>query len=302
MVDLNEMLAFARVVARGSFSAAAREMGVPPSTLSRKVASLERRLDTRLLERTTRRLHLTETGALYYDRCRTIAQLVDEADDEVENLARSPRGLLRITAPTVLGQLYLGPLVTEYLSRYPDVRVEVVLAGRAMDLVAEGFDVGIRLVATEIVDSSLLMRRLGASTPMLCASPTYLASRGEPRSLQDLANHPIIGLGRVRPQFTWRFLDERGDTIPLPLEPRVQVNSTWLAREICRAGLGIALLPSFLADPDLASGLLTHVLPELAARSLDVCVVFPQSSRRSAKVRAFLEILYDYFTPGRPWR
>ena len=293
MADLNEMLAFARVVARGSFSAAARDMGVPPSTLSRKVAALEQRLGARLLERTTRRLRLTEAGALYYERCRQITELADDADSALEALTRSPRGILRVAAPPAWSQVFLAAPVAAYLSRYPQVRVELSVSAPGHELVAEGFDLAIRL-ASHLGDTSLVVRRLGISTPVPCASPAYVEAHGAPRSLDDLAGHTIIGLGRMRTQFMWRFLDEQGDAIPLPLEPRVQVNSAWLARDLCRTGIGVALLPSFLAKPDIACGRLVRLLPEMAPRPLDVYVLFPPGSQGAAKVRAFLDVLYEH--------
>jgi LysR family transcriptional regulator for bpeEF and oprC len=297
VIDLNEMLVFARVVGRGSFSAAARELGVPPSTLSRKIGALEQRLGTPLLERTTRRLRLTEAGALYYERCRQIAELAGEADAAVEGLTQSPRGLLRVAAPPAWSQAFLAEPVAEFVARHPEVRVEIVMSS---ELAADGFDLAIR-IAPSIDDTSLMVRRLGASTPVPCASPEYVAAHGTPDSLDDLFQHAIIGLGRARAQFAWRFLDEDGQAIPLPLQPRVQVNSAWMARELCRAGVGIALLPSFLAGPDLDAGTLVRVLPEVASRPLDVYVVFPPSAGSTAKVRAFLYMLYEHFAANPPW-
>jgi DNA-binding transcriptional LysR family regulator len=297
VTDLNEMLVFARVVTRGGFSAAAREMGVPTSTVSRKIAALEQRLGTRLLERTTRRLHLTEAGALYYERCQQIVELADDADAAVEGLTQSPRGLLRVAAPPAWSQAYLAAPVAAFTARHPHVRVEIVVSS---ELASEGFDLAIRITAS-IDDASLMVRRLGVSTPVPCASPAYLAAHGAPRSLDELPRHAIIGLGRVRAQFTWRFLGQGGHAIPLPLQPRVQVNNAWMARELCRAGAGIALLPSFLVGPDLADGTLVRILPEVSSRPLDVYVVFPRSAQSTAKVRAFLDVLYEHFAAGQPW-
>jgi DNA-binding transcriptional LysR family regulator len=297
-VDLNEMAVFARVVARGSFSAAAREMNVPPSTVSRKVSALEQRLGVQLLERTTRRLRLTEAGALYHERCQEVVELAEGADDAVQALLRSPRGVLRVSAPPSLGQQFLGEPVAEYVKRHADVRVEIELSGRAVDIIAEGFDLAIRL-ASVIDDSTLLVRRLGWSTRMLCASPRYLCQRGAPRSLDDLIEHTTIGLGSTQRQLTWSFGGEPG-AVPLSVTPRVQVNSAWLARELCRAGVGIALLPSFLAAPDLAEGTLEHVLAALPVQPLGLWVAFPRGAQGSAKVRAFLEILYAYFHEHQP--
>ncbi|MEM9488320.1 MAG: LysR family transcriptional regulator [Myxococcota bacterium] len=301
VADIDQMLVFARVVARGSFSAAARELGVPPSTVSRKVTALEDRLGSRLLERTTRRLNLTEAGALYFERCRQIAGLVAEADAAIEELMGEPRGLLRIAAPPGWGQGFLAAPLASLVKRYPGVRVQVVLSERASDLIDEGFELAIR-VTTQINDPSLIVRRLGTSTPVLCASPAYIEANGGPRSIEALADYAIIGLGRTQVQFAWRFVDSHGRVIAVPLEPTVQVNSAMLAHTMCRAGVGIALIPSFLADPDIASGALVALLPELEPRSFEVFVVFSRGVQRMAKVRAVIDVLYEHFGKHPSWR
>ncbi|HLL54285.1 MAG TPA: LysR family transcriptional regulator [Myxococcaceae bacterium] len=303
MIDLNEMAVFARVVAKGSFTAAARELRVPPSTLSRKVAALEKRLGTRLLERTTRKLRLTDAGSLYFERCERIRQEAEEADASMLALSRAPQGTLRISAPPVWGEVFLASPLAEYARRHGSVQVEVVLSDRVVDLVAEGFDLALR-VTQRFEDSSLVMRRLGTSMTLLCASPTYLAEHGTPRSTSELGKHALIGLGAGRAAaYTWRFIEPDGEPLDVPLTPRFRVNTSRFATELCRAGMGIALLPWFMAAPLLEEGTLVRVLPEARTVPREVCLMMPSTRGLSAKVRAFLDVMDRHFGGDtRPWR
>ena len=301
MADLNQMLFFARIVARGSLSAAARDLRLPPSTVSRKLAALEQRLGVRLLERTTRRLRLTEAGAAYYERCALIASQAEDADQAVRAHARAPRGTLRMSAPPVLGALLLSEPLARYLGKYPGVRVEIVLGDRPVDLSAESFDLAIRVTAA-IDTASYVVRKLGTSTPVLCASPRYVKKHGTPTSLADIRRHAMISLGRNQPEITWSFVDETAGVIPLPVEPRVRVNNSWLMRQLCLQGAGIAMLPYFLVGDDLEEGALIRLLPDIAPQPLDVSAVMPRGSPTTPKVRAFLDILYRYVAEARPWQ
>lgn len=300
VVDLNQMLTFARVVSRGSFSQAARELRVPASTLSRQVASLERRVGMRLLERTTRQLRLTEAGALYYERCARIARDVEEADATMRALSLTPQGTLRLSAPPVLGEVFLGPPVAEYVKLYRDVKVEMSLTSRQVDLVQEGFDLTLR-IAARFHDSSLIARRLGFSTPLLCASPEYARAHGLPGSLAELEKHPLISLGFSRGGAVWRFLDARGEEVEVGISPKVLVNNAVVAMDACQAGAGLALLPSFLATARLADGSLVRVLPEIRTRPLEVLLLLPGSRQLPPKVRAFLEVVDRHLARQKPW-
>lgn len=301
MADLNQMLFFARIVARGSLSAAARDLRLPASTVSRKLAALEQRLGVRLLERTTRRLRLTEAGAAYYERCALIAAQAEDADQAVRAHAHAPRGTLRMSAPPVLGAQLLSVPLSRYLDTYPGMRVEIVLGDRRVDLAAESFDLAIRVTAG-VDTASYVVRKLGTSTPVLCASPGYVDRHGAPGSLAELRRHAVISLGRNQPEVTWSFVDEATGVIPLPLEPRVRVNNTWLMRELCLQGAGIAMLPWFLIHRDLDAETLVRLLPGIASQPLDVCAVMPRGSPATPKVRAFLDILYRYVAEARPWQ
>jgi len=300
MNDLNQMAAFARVVARGSFTSAARDLRVPPSTLSRQVAALERRLGTRLLERTTRRLRLTDAGTLYYERCARIVREAEDADGALQALSSTPQGTLRLSAPPVLGEVFLGAPIAEYLRRFRGVKVEVSLSARHVDLVGERYDLALR-VARSLADSSLIVRRVGTSTPLLCASPEYVRANGMPRTLEDLEAHGIIDIRSAPAEPVWIFLGKKDEAVEVKLAPRVRVNHSGLALDICRSGGGIAKLPSFLAVPRLADGTLVHLLPEFRLQPLEVSLLLPSARQLSSKVRAFLDVVDRHLDRHRPW-
>src|SRR5262245_51584410 len=218
-MDLNQMLVFARVVQAGSFSAAAAALKMPKSTVSRKVSELEERLDARLLQRTTRKLSLTDVGRTYYDYAARVAGEIEDAERAVSSLQDTPRGLLRVTAPLNIG--YLAPILSDYLARYPEVRVELFATGRRVDLVEERFDVGIR--AGALSDSTLIARSLGSSKWFLVATPGYLEKRGRPRSPEDLKKHPCLLFGTGPDSASLRL--EKGDrSMQVSLSPRLLVS------------------------------------------------------------------------------
>ena len=287
---LDDMVHFAAIVRAGSLAAASRELGVPAPTLSRRLSALERRLGVKLLERTTRALHLTEAGEAYRERCERIAAEAAEADALIRSHGRTPQGLLRIAAPPALGSLFLGPPLAEYLRRYPAVRMEVVLGDKRVDLREESFDAALR-IGEAPSDGSYIVRRLGRSSFVLCAAPSYLAEKGTPRSLAELDTHVLIGLGAATQKASWRFLDASGQPLLRPVEPRARVSSTLLARELCRAGAGLALLPGFVAAEDLRAGHLVALeLGEPPAPS-DVLLVLNPASVATPKVRALVELM-----------
>lgn len=176
----------------------------------------------------------------------------------------------------------------------------VALSSRHVDLLQEGFDLALR-VAAELEDSSLMARRMGLSTPLLCASPEYLRAHGAPASLAELARHPSISIGSGRVEPAWRFLGPGGEVTEVKLQPRVEVNSSALALELCRAGAGLAMLPSFLATSRLAEGSLVHVLPEIRTRPLEVVLLLPSARQLAPKVRAFLEVVDRHVARQKPW-
>ena len=294
-VDLNELLVFARVVQAGSFIAAARALGMPKSTVSRKVADLEERLDTRLLQRTTRKLSLTDAGRILYDHCTRIVSEVENAERAVSTLHEAPRGLLRVTGG--VNMTFLGPIIRDYVKQYPEVRLELLCTGRNVDLVEERFDLGIR--AGQLPDSSLVARSLGTVTWFLVATPSYLERRGRPRAPGDLAKHDclIFAAGSDRTSVELRRGD---DSVRVDLAPRVVVNDHDMIRAVATGGVGIALLPAFQCVDELRAGRFERVLRDWHAPSTPVHIVYPSTRHISPKVKTFADHLQRQMTPP-PW-
>jgi DNA-binding transcriptional LysR family regulator len=294
-VDLNELIVFARVVQAGSFIAASKALGIPKSTVSRKVADLEDRLDTRLLQRTTRTLSLTDAGRLFYDHCSRIASEVENAQLAVTSLKETPRGLLRVTCGP--NASYLAPIIRDYLRRYPEVRLEVVTTTRAVDLVEERFDVGIR--AGRLPDSSLIAKSLGLAGWSLVASPAYLKRRGRPRTPADLAKHDIVlFLGQGRMTLHLRRGDEDAD---VELAPRLIINELDMLHPAVLGGLGVALLPGYQCGDDLRAKRLERVLPGWEPPPTPIHLVYPSTRHLSPTVKSFIEHVQQHMTPP-PWQ
>ena len=294
-MDLNEILVFARVVQAGSFTSAAAELGMPKSTVSRKVSDLEERLKSRLLQRTTRKLSLTDVGRTYYDYCARIVGEIEDGERAVSRLQESPRGLLRVTAPVNVA--FLGPIVSDYLKRYPEVRLDLLCTGRAVDLVEERFDVAIR--AGTLADSTLIARSLGSARWFLVATPAYLKRRGRPRSPDDLKKHDCLLFGAGIDNAGVRL--ENADTsVQVAVSARLMVTDMDVLHAVAAAGLGIALLPASVCAEDLRARRLERVLPDWNAPSTPVHVVYPSTRHLSPKVKTFVEHLHERMTPP-PW-
>ena len=294
-MDLNEILVFTRVVQNGSFTAAAAQLDMPKSTVSRKVSELEERLNARLLQRTTRKLSLTDVGRTYYDYCARIVAEIEDAERAVGSLQDTPRGLLRVTCGP--NSVFLAPIITDYLKKYPEVTLELVSTARAVDLVEERFDLGIR--AGTLPDSTLIARSLGLVSWFLVATPAYLRKRGRPRSPADLAKHDCLffgpGLGDVGPR-----LEKDGDVVRLAVSPRMMVTEMDILRAVAVASLGIALLPAFQCVDDLRARRLEQVLRDWKAPSVPVQAVYPSTRHLSPRVKTFVDHLQQRMTRP-PW-
>ncbi|HEU5059498.1 MAG TPA: LysR family transcriptional regulator [Kofleriaceae bacterium] len=288
----NEMETFVAVVEGGTFSAAARALAVPVSTVSRHVSRLEERLGVRLLNRTTRRVTPTAPGQSYFERCRRIVAESRDAEEEVRELHGAPRGLLRISAPpSGLRASLVEDLVTAFMARYPQIEVELVAESRYVDLVAEGFDLALR--GGILRDSALTARRLLRMRTGLVAAPDYLERRGRPRRVADLARHDLLVQRAPGRQARWP-LSPRGS---LPVRGRLTTNDMAVARAAAVAGLGIAYLPLVLVDRELDSGALETVLPSSVGRDTDgLHLVHAQGRLLAAKVRAFIDFAVAFFT------
>jgi len=294
-MDLNEMLVFARVVQAGSFTAAAAALGMPKSTVSRKVSELEKRLKARLLQRTTRKLSLTDVGRTFYDYSARIVGEIDEAERAVSSLQEIPRGLLRVTAP--VNAAFLGPIVSDYLQRYREVRLELFCTARTVDLVEERFDLGIR--AGRLADSTLIARSLGSVKWFLVASPAYLKRRGRPRSPAALKEHDCLFFG-AGTQGTALHLESGEGSVRLAPSARLLVSDMDVLSAAVTTGLGIGLLPAFICVEDLRARRLERVLRDWSAPATPVHVVYPSTRHLSPKVKSFIDHLYERMTPP-PW-
>lgn len=294
-MDLNEMLVFARVVQAGSFTTAAAMLRMPKSTVSRKVSELEERLNARLLQRTTRKLSLTDVGRAYYDYCARIVAEIEDAERAVGSLQEAPRGLLRVT--TGINAAWLGPIVSDFLKRYPDVQLELFCTGRTVDLVEERYDLGIR--AGPLADSTLIARSLGTAKWFLVATPQYLKKRGRPRVPEDLGKHDFMSFGAGQSDVVLRL--ERGDrSAQINLTTRMLVSDFDVLYAATAAGLGIALLPTFRCVEELRAGRLERVLRAWDAPSTPMHVVYPSTRHVSPKVKSFIDHLHEQLTPP-PW-
>ncbi len=285
MAELLDLVVLARVVERGSFARAALDLGVPSSTLSRKVAALERRLGVRVLERTTRHLRVTEIGEALAERGQRIRRELEDAERAAADHQRAPRGLLRLTVPTPIASDFLGPVLADYLRRYPDMRVEVIAEDHYVDLVTEGIDVAIRVGS--LPASTLGAIRLATVAPVLAAAPRYLDRAPPLRHPRDLAAHAILGFGKKR-RLTWTFTG-RGTAIEaIELTPRAVANSAPLVAELAAAGAGLALIPSFTARH---SGLTVLEPGGFRPQSFDLSIVTPSARPATPKVRAFIDLM-----------
>jgi DNA-binding transcriptional LysR family regulator len=289
-VDLNRIAVFARVVDTGSFTAAAAALGVRKSSVSRSVAALEEELGIRLLQRTTRRLALTDAGRAYYERARDALTALEDAQHSVSSLGAEPRGLVRVTAPVDFAA-DLARVTCAFLREYPSVRVEVMLTGRSVDLVKEGIDLAVR--PGRLADSSLLARRLPDVELGLFASPAYLEGAGRPRRLADLARLECIlfrvgGVDHTR----WRLAGPRGEE-EVAVRGRIETDEFPFVRALALAGFGVALGPVALLAPFVQSGELERVLPRYAQRSAEIHLVWPSRRFEPAAVTRFREVLAE---------
>ncbi|PTL77259.1 LysR family transcriptional regulator [Vitiosangium sp. GDMCC 1.1324] len=288
------------VVDAGSLTAAAARLGMTSSAVSKQVSRLEARLGTRLLQRTTRRMQLTEAGARYCERARSILESIESVEREAESVPESPHGTLRVTAPTVLGQVQVMPVVLAFQQKHPAVKVHVELSDRRFDLIEEGIDVAIRITAHP--PPAFVARRLADDRRVLCASPGYLARAGRPRRPAELANHECIVFVAGQPAETWnlRATEDAEHATPIRIAGRLHVNNTLALRQASLAGLGIADLPRYLVEEDLAAGRLESVLERFIPVGRGVFAIYAPSPYVPARVRGFIEMLEETFQPGRP--
>lgn len=288
--NLNEILVFMAVVDEGSFIAGGKATGLTRSAAGKAVNRLEDRLGVRLLNRTTRALSLTDEGRVFYERGLQILAAVDDAEASVAGRLGTPRGVLRLTVPDAFGRLVVLPLLRNYLEAWPDIQVEVNLTDRQADIVEEGFDLAVR-IGDAPPDTRLVSRLIAKYKALLCASPAYLAERGEPLDVDALAAHDCLIFSSRNRRQIWRFLGEDGAWVKAPGRSRLRLDSGEAIRNAAVAGLGIGFLPDFLVAEDLAAGRLRQVLPELYAGDVKIVAIYPSRRHLEPRVRRFLDLM-----------
>src|SRR3954469_10939813 len=287
MDRLTSLTAFVRVGDSGGFSAAGRRLNMSTTMVSNHIQALEDRLGPRLLNRTNRKVSLTEIGKVYYDRCVQILADIEQADDIAGAQQSTPRGTLRIYTATHIVQ-FVSPVVAEFLAAYPDVKVDLTMGERAIDMIDEGFDVAIRL--TPPPDSSLIVRSLATWRHVLCCSHGYLEKHGRPQALAELANRNCVRHSNY-PYDEWRFTDRKGAPASVKVAGNLVSNSGETIRKVALEGGGIALAAGFLVHDDLEAGRLVRLLPEYRPIEFSMNAVYPHRHHLSAKVRTFIDML-----------
>jgi DNA-binding transcriptional LysR family regulator len=298
MDKLNSMTIFVEVVKNEGFTAAAQKIGLSRAQISKSVMQLEAHLGTRLLNRTTRRVSLTETGRAYYERCKTILDDIEENEEIARQQTSTPHGTLTMSAPTSFGILHLQQALPAYLTQYPEVQISLSLTDRFIDVVAEGFDLVVRIAALE--DSSLIARKIAPCKRVLCASPDYLRQQGIPKVPQDLAiHHCLVYSNELKPD-TWVLHGATG-VESVKVNGPVCADNGDILKAAAVAGLGITLLPTFIVGPDLREGKLQQILPDYCPPEISIYAVFPSRQYLSAKVRTFIDFLSAYFGDSPAW-
>lgn len=295
--DFQSMAVFVRVLETGSLSAAARALGATPSAVSKRVSQLEEQLGVRLLERTTRALAATEAGQVFYERCARILRDVEEAELAVTEMGNTPRGTIRVSALTLLGEEHLGPLLGAFTARYPNLRVDVDLSDRKVNLVEDGYDLAIRgMEIGAIPDSSLIARKLATVNRIICAAPSYLARRGVPRSLADLVEHDCLHYTPIPLHKEWSFKTPEGMQA-IPVVPRVQINSALALRGAAIGGSGLVRTSRLAVAQAIRDGALVPVLAEHESAEFGLFAVYPAGKHALPKVKAFVEFLLQDLSP-----
>lgn len=296
MNNLGDLEIFARVVSAGSMSSAGRELGLSPAVVSKRLRRLEERLGTRLMQRTTRQISLTEAGHGFYERVIAILAGIEEAEAFVARRSALARGVLKVSAPTSFGRMHIAPHINRFMLANPDLSVNLALADDFVDIVGDGYDVAIRIA--ELSDSSLVARKLAPVSRILCASPDYLERQGVPETIDDLDGHTCIPAHNGEP---WRIEGPDGPLTYRPGGP-LMTNSSEVVRESVIGGVGIALRSTWDVGREIAEGRLVRVLPDYeGSRNVGIHAVYASRRFLPAKIRVFIDFLAELFGPTPYW-
>lgn len=290
---------FVTVVSRGSFTRAADALDTSPANVTRYVSELEAHLGTRLLNRSSRKLSLTESGEALYERSKSILEEVAEAEALASSATLQPRGRLRINAPVSFGIWQLAPLWPRFMQLYPDVELDIALNDRIVDIVEEGFDLAIRISRAGAANHAA--RKLATSQNIVCAAPSYIAAYGAPAEPADLASHRCLGYTYAATANEWHFVDVQGKAQMVKVSYVMHANNGDTARAAAIAGLGVIWQPAFLIGKDLQEGRLVPLLPGYRMPNIDVLAVYPSRRHLSAKVRVMIDFLVEAFKDLPPW-
>lgn len=299
MDRLRAFKVFTMVVARGSFTHAADALDTSPANVTRYVSELESHLGTRLLNRTSRRLSLTESGEALYERAKSILEDVAEAETIASAAALHPRGRLRINVPVSFGTNHLAPLWPIFMVRHPDIELDIDLSDRVVDLVEEGYDLAVRISRSGSLTS--VGRKLTDSRNMLCASPAFLARAGTPQTLEELPLYSFLAYSLWTGGDALPFIDATGKTHPVRMTPVMHANNGGTLRAAALAGRGIVNQPTFLVGEDIRAGRLVALLPDYRLPDVDILAVYPSRRHLSMKVRAMVDFLVESFRGTPRW-
>jgi DNA-binding transcriptional LysR family regulator len=290
---------FAQVVESGSFSSAAGKLGLSATAASRHVADLEAHLHTRLLNRTTRRVSLTESGRAFYERSVQLLADLDEAEQEASRAAVVPRGTIKLTTSVNFGVRHVAPAIAAFLAAHAEVRFDVSLSDRLVDLVEEGFDLAIRIGSPG--SENVVARKLGETRLVPCASPAYLAAHGAPQVPEDLARHNCFTYEYVAPRNLWRFRDPGGGERSVRVSGNLHSNNGDLLAEAAALGAGVVFEPAFIVGPEVRAGRLVPLLQDFEPQATPIYAVYPSRKHLSAKVRLFVDFLVERFASAQDW-
>jgi DNA-binding transcriptional LysR family regulator len=299
MDRLRAMEVFVEIVRRNGFAKAAEALDTSPANVTRYLNDLEAHLGTRLLNRSSRRMSLTESGEALYERARAILEDVAEAEAVSSSSTLHPRGTLRINAPLSFGVLHLAPLWPRFLARYPDIELDVALSDRVVDIVEEGYDMAIRI--SRVAANTHAARKLATSRNIACAAPEYLKKHGMPRTPEDLLEHSCIGYRYSATADEWNFIDVDGRMHTVKVPCVMHTNNGDTARAAAVGGAGVIWQPQFIVGPDLRAGRLVEVMPGFRMPDIDILALYPSRRHLSAKVRVMVDFLVEAFAGELPW-
>jgi DNA-binding transcriptional LysR family regulator len=294
MQDLNDMVYFAEVVDRGGFAAAGRALGLPKSRLSRRVAELETRLGVRLLQRTTRKLSLTAAGELYHRHCVAVREDAEAAAEAVATVLTEPRGTIRISCPVTVAQSTVGLVIPRFLEKHPQVRIEMQVTNRVVDLVQEGIDVALRVRPTLDDSGSLIVKNLGLTHGFLVGSPAQLERQRRPEAIEDLQHLSTLAMSASDGKATWKLVGPGGREFDFQHRPVYTADDMLTLKYAVLLGMGICVLPDYMCTRELQQGHLVHVLPDWAPRPGIIHAVFPSRRGLVPAVRRFLDFLGEH--------